>query len=116
MTSTSTQLLQLIGECERSANEILRKDHCNLLVRHVLNKMGPRFKIEFNAMDAIQVKLKFQINISTALVLISTFQEATEAYITRIFKNLEAKHKCTTGSIIKAQDIKEALKNNNDVM
>ena len=62
--STTTQLLELIGECERSANEILRKDHCNLLVRHVLNKMGPRFKIEFNAMDAIQVRFIIHINIS----------------------------------------------------
>ena len=54
--STSIQLLELIGECERSANEIIRKDHCNLMVRHVLNKMGPKFKIEVNAMNAIQVR------------------------------------------------------------
>ena len=61
---TTTQLFELIGECERSANEILRKDYCNLLVRLVLNKMGPRFKIEFGAMDAIQVCYKIQFNIS----------------------------------------------------
>ena len=54
--STSTQLLELIGNCERSANEILRKDLCHLTVRHVLNQMEPKFKIDVSAMDAIQVR------------------------------------------------------------
>ena len=54
--STNIQLLELIGECERSASEIIRKDHCNVMVKHVLNKMGPKFKIEVNAMNAIQVR------------------------------------------------------------
>ena len=54
--STSIQLLELIRECERSASEIIRKDHCNVMVKHVLNKMGPKFKIEVNAMNAIQVR------------------------------------------------------------
>ena len=46
----------------------------------------------------------------------SKFQEATETYITRVFKDLEAKGLCKTGSIIKAQDIKDATKDNNDMM
>ena len=54
--STSIQLLELIGECERSASEIIRNDHCNVMVKHVLNKMGPKFKIEVNAMNALQVR------------------------------------------------------------
>ena len=54
--STNIQLLELIRECERSACEIIRKDHCNVMVKHVLNKMGPKFKIEVNAMNAIQVR------------------------------------------------------------
>ena len=59
--STSIQLLELIGECERTANAILRKDHCNLMVRHVLSTSAPKFKIEISAMDAIQVRLQIQI-------------------------------------------------------
>ena len=55
--STSIQLLELLGEYERTASEILRKDHCNLVVRHVLSKSAPKFKIEIGAMDAIQVRL-----------------------------------------------------------
>ena len=55
--STSIQLLELLGEYERTASEILRKDHCNLVVRHVLSKSAPKFKIEIGAMDAIQVWL-----------------------------------------------------------
>ena len=54
--STSTQLLELIGECERSTNEILRKELCHMTVRHVISKMGPKYKIEFSAMEAIQVR------------------------------------------------------------
>ena len=54
--STSTLLLELIGECERSANERLRRDLCHLTVKHVIGKMGPQFKIEVSAMEAIQVR------------------------------------------------------------
>ena len=54
--STSLQLLELIGEFERSATEILRKDLCHLNVRHILNKIGPKLQIEVSAMDAIKVR------------------------------------------------------------
>ena len=54
--STSAQLLELIGEFERSATEILRKDLCHLTIRHVLNKMGPKLKIEVTAVDALEVR------------------------------------------------------------
>ena len=55
--STSLQLLELIGEFERSATEILRKDLCHLTIRHVLNKMGPKLKIEVTAVDVLEVIL-----------------------------------------------------------
>ena len=54
--STSAQLLELIGEFERSATEILRKDLCHLTIRHVLNKMGPKLKIEVTVVDILEVR------------------------------------------------------------
>ena len=54
--STSLQLLELIGEFERSATEILRRDLYHLTVRHILNKIGPKLEIEVSAMDAIKVR------------------------------------------------------------
>ena len=63
MTSkpTSIQLIELIWDCEKTANEILRRDHCNLMLKHVLSKSAPKFKIEIGAMDAIQVRLQIQM-------------------------------------------------------
>ena len=58
---TSIQLIELIWDCEKTANEILRRDHCNLMLKHVLSKSAPKFKIEIGAMDAIQVRLQIQI-------------------------------------------------------
>ena len=54
--STSLRLLELIGELERSASEIVRRDLCHLTVSHILNKIGPKLKIEVGAMDAIKVR------------------------------------------------------------
>ena len=58
---TSIQLIELIWDCEKTANEILRRDHCNLMLKHVLSKSAPKFKIEIGAMDAIQVRLQIQM-------------------------------------------------------
>ena len=50
------------------------------------------------------------------MTVTSQFQEATQAYICQIFKNLDVKNLYTTGSIIKAQDIKDATREGNDDM
>ena len=44
------------------------------------------------------------------------FQEATEAYVSQIFSNLELKKIYTTGSIISRQDIMDAKKKENTDM
>ena len=54
--STSTELLELIRHCERSAENMIRKKHFQELVGAVIQKMRPALLIEDNALDALQVK------------------------------------------------------------
>ena len=54
--STTMELIELIRKCDRSADQLLRRENCMLLVKDALNKMRPILKIEMDAIDAIQVR------------------------------------------------------------
>ena len=54
--STSTEILELIRHCERSADKILRRKHFQDQVRVVIDKMVPELLIEVSAFDALQVR------------------------------------------------------------
>ena len=58
--STSTEILELIRHCERSADKILRRKHFQEQVRAVINKMVPELLIEVSAFDALQVRLNMK--------------------------------------------------------
>ena len=54
--STTMELIELIRKCDRSADQLLRRENCMLMVKDALNKMRPILKIEMDAIDAIQVR------------------------------------------------------------
>ena len=53
--STTMELIELIRKCDRSADQLLRRENCMLMVRDAIYKMGPELRIEMSAIDAIQV-------------------------------------------------------------
>ena len=61
--STTMELIELIRKCDRSADQLLRRENCELMVRDALNKMRPVFKIEMSAIDAVQVRVFIHNNI-----------------------------------------------------
>ena len=54
--STTMELIELIRKCDRSADQLLRRENCMLMVKDALDKMRPILKIEMDAIDAIQVR------------------------------------------------------------
>ena len=55
--STTTQLLELIRQCDRSADNIIRRKYFQDQVRVVIQRMRPDLLIEVSAFDALQVRL-----------------------------------------------------------
>ena len=62
--STTLEVIELIRKCERSANQLLRRENCILMAKDALNKMRPELKIDMSAVDAIQVRTFIQDNMS----------------------------------------------------
>ena len=58
--STTIELVELIRKCDRSADQLLRRENSILMVRDALTKMRPVLKIEMSAIDAVQVTLFIQ--------------------------------------------------------
>ena len=61
--STTMELIELIRKCDRSADQLLRRENCMLMVRDALNKTRPLVQIEMGAIDAIQVRSVIQNSI-----------------------------------------------------
>ena len=55
--STTTQLLELIRQCDRSADNIIRRKYFQDQVRVVIQRMTPDLLIDVSAFDALQVRL-----------------------------------------------------------
>ena len=55
------ELIELIRKCDRSADLLLRRENCMLMVREAINKTRPLVQIEMGAIDAIQVRSVIQI-------------------------------------------------------
>ena len=60
--STTMELIELIRKCDRSADQLLRRENCMLMIKDALNKMRPVLKIDMSAIDAIQVRSFIQDN------------------------------------------------------
>ena len=56
----SRELIELIRKCDRSADQLLRRENCMLMVREAINKTRPLVQIEMGAIDAIQVRSVIQ--------------------------------------------------------
>ena len=54
--STALELAELIRKCDKSADQLLRRENCMLMAKDALNKMRPVLKIDMGAIDAIQVR------------------------------------------------------------
>ena len=54
--STTMEVIELIRKCDRSADQLLKRENCMLMAKDALNKMRPALKIEIGAIDAIQVR------------------------------------------------------------
>ena len=56
----SRELIELMRKCDRSADQLLRRENCMLMVREAINKTRPLVQIEMGAIDAIQVRSVIQ--------------------------------------------------------
>ena len=55
--STIIELIKLIQNCNRTADQLLKRENCMLMVRDALYKIRPELRIEMKAIEAIQVSL-----------------------------------------------------------
>ena len=56
----SRELIELIRKCDRSADQLVKRENCMLMVRDAINKTRPVVQIEMGAIDAIQVRSVIQ--------------------------------------------------------
>ena len=54
--STTMELIELIRKCDKSADQLLRRENCMLMAKDALSQMRPVLKIDIGAIDAIQVR------------------------------------------------------------
>ena len=54
--STTMELIELIRKCNKSADQLLKRENCMLMAKDALSKMRPVLKIDMGAIDAIQVR------------------------------------------------------------